>query len=388
MKYLRFQDLFGLLIACFLAGSSVSKCMANPAPDDSLLYLFKSGSEGYQCFRIPAIVTTGNGTVLAFAEGRKNGCSDTGDIDLVMKRSVDQGRTWSKLEVLWDDGDNVCGNPAPVVDEVTGTVHLLCTWNLGEDHEKQIIEGTSKDTRRVYVIRSDDEGLSWTEPREITTDVKQDPWTWYATGPGHGIQLQHGSHQGRLLIPCDHIVAKSGAYYSHVIYSDDHGQSWNLGGSSPQDQVNECCVAELSDGRILLNMRNYDRSQKNRRISISRDGGLSWGDLRSDPVLIEPICQASMIWVAGTGVAGTGDVKPVLFFLNPAHESKRQNMTLRMSEDEGKTWPDSLILHKGPAAYSDLTALSNRNLACLYEAGTNSPYEGIVFRVVNWQILW
>jgi sialidase-1 len=183
----------------------------------SLNYIFESGTEGYQCFRIPAVVTTGNGTVLAFAEGRKKGCSDTGDIDLVMKRSVDHGKTWSKLEVLWDDGDNVCGNPAPVVDKLTGTIHLLCTWNLGEDHEKEIIDGRSSDTRRVFVMQSGEDGRRWTEAREITKDVKEDHWTWYATGPCHGIQLQHGKHAGRLLIPCDHIVAGTKKYYSHAV---------------------------------------------------------------------------------------------------------------------------------------------------------------------------
>jgi sialidase-1 len=343
-------------------------------------YLFESGSEGYQCFRIPAMVTTKAGTLLAFAEGRKKGCSDTGDIDLVLKRSEDNGKTWSKLLVIWDDGENVCGNPAPVVDEVTGTIHLLCTWNLGMDHEGEIIDGSSRDTRRVFVMQSDEDGTQWTTPREITREVKEDHWTWYATGPCHGIQLKHGKHRGRLLIPCDHIVAQSKAYYSHVIYSDDQGQSWNLGGSTPQDQVNECCVVELSDGRLLLNMRNYDRSQKNRKISISEDGGETWGDLLSDPVLIEPICQASMLMVPGPDKQNQ-----FLLFLNPAHRDKRVNMTLRVSEDEGLNWKDSLVLHEGPAAYSDLTLLTNGNLGCLYEAGTKSPYEGIVFREISYQ---
>jgi sialidase-1 len=130
-------------------------------------------------------------------------------------------------------------------------------------------------------------------------------------------------------------------------------------------------------------MRNYDRSQKNRLFSFSEDGGLTWGDLLSDPVLIEPICQASMLMIPGSG-----ERKQSLFFLNPAHASKRQNMTLRISEDEGKTWSDSLVLHKGPAAYSDLTRLANGMLGCLFEAGTGSPYEGIVFRELNWQILF
>lgn len=350
--------------------------VAGQAKED-LNYLFKSGTEGYECFRIPALVTTTQGTLLAFAEGRKKGCSDTGDIDLVLKRSEDNGQTWSELKVIWDDTVNVCGNPAPVVDASTGTIHLLSTWNLGSDHERDIISGQSEDTRRVYVMRSSDEGLSWSEAIEITSSVKQENWTWYATGPCHGIQLRNGPAKGRLLIPCDHIEAGTFKYYSHTIYSDDQGKSWQLGGTTPQDQVNECALAELSDGRIMLNMRNYDRKQKSRKISISKDEGRNWGDIYPDKTLIEPICQASLL-----SVFSEDGARPALYFLNPAHEKKRQNLTLRTSLDEGDSWTESQVLHEGPGAYSDLTLMGNGKLACLFEAGESSPYEGIVFRVV------
>jgi sialidase-1 len=341
-----------------------------------LNYLFESGTDGYQCFRIPAIVYSRDGIVLAFAEGRKSGCSDTGDIDLVMKSSRDNGKTWSPLKVIWDDGENVCGNPAPVVDRNTGTIHLLSTWNLGSDHERDIIEEKSSDTRRVYVMHSQDDGESWSEPGEITKSVKQENWTWYATGPCHGIQLRYGPYRGRLLIPCDHIEAGSKRYYSHIIYSDDRGQSWKLGGSTPQDQVNECTVAELPEGRMLLNMRNYDRSQTSRKIAYSEDGGISWSDILADNALMEPICQASMLAVFHE------DGKHCLYFLNPAHEHKRENLTLRNSLDEGRNWKTFKVLHPGPGAYSDLTLLGNGNLACLFEAGTSSPYEGIAYMEV------
>ncbi len=350
----------------------------NSPVEEPLDYLFESGIEGYECFRIPAIVTTSKGTILAFAEGRKKGCSDTGDIDLVMKRSEDNGKTWGNLLVLRDDGENVCGNPAPVVDESTGTIHLLSTWNLGEDPEKKIIEGKSKDTRRVFVMESGDDGKSWSDPLEITGSVKLDRWTWYATGPCHGIQLKEGPHRGRLLIPCDHIEAVSKKYYSHTIYSDDQGKTWELGGTTPQDQVNECTVAELPDGRVMLNMRNYDRSQKSRKVAFSDDGGLSWSDIVADITLIEPICQASLLGVYTAA-------KHTLLFLNPADENKRQMMTLRISGDEGSTWTGSLVLHQGPAAYSDMTQLSNGNLGCFYEAGHSNPYQGIIFQEVSWQ---
>ncbi|NOR74337.1 MAG: hypothetical protein GQ525_04180, partial [Draconibacterium sp.] len=254
-----------------------------------LNYIFKSGTEGYKSFRIPAIVTTNSGRILAFAEGRVNGSSDTGNIDLVMKSSDDEGKTWSQLKIIWDDSKNVCGNPAPVVDLETGEIHLLSTWNLGEDHEREIIAQKSKDTRRIFITNSKDDGENWTKPIEITSSVKLDNWTWYATGPCHGIQLKNGEQKGRLIIPCDHIEAETRKYYSHIIYSDDHGKTWQLGGTTPQDKVNECVIAELPDGKLLLNMRNYDRSKKARKISFSNDSGITWSDIEADTTLIEPI---------------------------------------------------------------------------------------------------
>ncbi len=341
-------------------------------------YLFESGKEGYECYRIPAIVTISGRTILAFAEGRKNDCSDTGDIDLVLKRSEDGGKTWSVLLVVWDDGENTCGNPAPVVDEETGDVILLFTRNLGTDHEREIINQTSDDTRRIFVMSSSDEGLTWSDPREITDNVKKKNWTWYATGPGSGTQLKLGNFYGRLMIACDHIEAGTKKYFSHVIYSDNHGKTWQLGGSTPQDQVNECEVAELSDGKIMLNMRNYNRSNRSRRISISENGGLTWSDIRFDFTLVEPICQASL-----QRYSYASEGKSILLFSNPASKKQRINMTVRASYDEGETWSASLVLYEGPSAYSDLVVLPGGRFACLFEAGHFSPYEGIVFREVN-----
>jgi hypothetical protein len=345
---------------------------------DSARAIFIAGEEGYQCFRIPAILTSADGTLLAFAEGRKKNCGDAGDIDLVMKRSVDGGRNWSSLMLVWDDADNTCGNPAPVLDKKSGHIVLLTTWNLGIDHEPQIIDGKSKDTRRIFVLRSEDNGLHWSSPREITADVKLPDWTWYATGPCNGIQVRSGRFKNRLIVPADHIEAGTKKYFSHVIFSDDGGYSWNLGGSTPQDQVNECTVAELSGGNLLLNMRNYN-GIRIRQTSTSTDGGISWSPLRSDSMLIEPVCQASMIWSAAPGR------KPVLAFSNPASANSRTAMTVKLSFDEGKSWTQKLLLHGGPAAYSNLVTLPNGNLGCLYEAGSNSAYEKILFRAIGWE---
>jgi sialidase-1 len=334
--------------------------------------VFISGEDGYDTYRIPAVTVTQAGTLLAFCEGRRDGRGDSGDIDLLVKRSSDGGATWSPQSVVWDDGGNTCGNPSPVVDRATGTIWLLMTWNRGDDREPAIIEQTSNDTRRVFVTHSKDDGVSWAEPTEITEDVKKPNWTWYATGPGAGIQLsERHADAGRMIVPCDHIEAETKRYYSHVIYSDDGGQTWQLGGRTPDHQVNECQVVELSDNRLLLNMRNYDRSKHLRQYAFSNDGGESWSGQAFDPALPEPICQAS-IRMYQTGL-------PLALFSNPADPDSRVNMTVRLSEDDGETWPRALVLHEGPSAYSDLAVLPNGDVGCLYERGDEHPYETITF---------
>lgn len=367
--------------------------LTDPPPSVSEA-VFVSGRDGYHTYRIPAIAVTNEGTVLAFCEGRKNSRSDTGDINLLLKRSTDNGRTWSDQTVIWDDAGNTCGNPCTVVDRDTGTVWLLTTWNRGDDHESEITAGNSKDTRRVFVTHSTDDGRTWAEPTQITSHVKKPDWTWYATGPGSGIQMRFGTHKGRLIIPCDHIEADTDHYYSHVIYSDDHGENWQLGGSTPNHQVNECEAVELVGGRLMLNMRNYDRSRKNRQVALSYDGGLHWTDQSFDTTLIEPICQAGLQryrWPdeekRGPGMSLGGPLKlrdrpeegGIILFSNPASTSSRVNMTLRGSFDEGKTWSASRVLHPGPSAYSDLAVLADGEIACLYEAGVAHPYESIRF---------
>lgn len=341
-----------------------------------LRYIFESGKEGYACYRIPAVISTNEGHILAFAEGRRNGCSDTGSIDLVMKRSEDGGQSWSPLQLVWSDEDNTCGNPAPIVEQESGDILLLATWNLGEDHESEIITQSSTDTRRVYLLRSADGGENWSQPEEITADVKQPDWTWYATGPGSGIQLQQGTYAGRLMVACDHIEAETKKYYSHVIYSDDQGESWQVGGITPRDQVNESEVVQLADGRLLLNMRNYDREQRTRQLAYSEDGGQSWTNMQHAPELIEPICQASMLRFDSEG-------DTFILFSNPASKEKRENMTLKASSDGGKSWQTLRQIHAGPAAYSDLVQLNERQIGILYEAGQESPYEGIAWEVID-----
>jgi sialidase-1 len=328
--------------------------------------VYTAGQDGYHTYRIPAIVATKKNTLLAFAEGRRAGSGDAGDIDTLVKRSRDGGQTWSKAITVADLGTDTVGNPAPVLDRKTGVVWLLFTRNPGAVREKDIQPGLIGPTRTVWVTYSKDDGLTWAAPREITADVKRPDWSWYATGPVNGIQTK----TGRLVIPCNHDVGDASRRYSHVIYSDDHGATWKLGGSAGL-HGNESTVAELSDGTLMLNQRSY--AGKNRRqVSRSRDGGLTWTDPVLDEALIEPVCQGSLLSVGKN-----------LYFSNPA-SLKRSRLTVKRSTDDGKTWGDEQVIHEGPAAYSNLIALKGGRLGLLYEKGERGPYERIVLTVFTY----
>jgi sialidase-1 len=341
--------------------------------------VFRSGTEGYDTFRIPAIVQASNGDLLAFAEGRKNSRSDTGDIDLLLKRSSDGGKTWAATQLLWDDGVNTCGNPCAVVDEKTGTIFLLSTHNLGIDKEHAISEGISRAGRTVWVLESKDNGVTWSQPVNISKTTKLPDWSWYATGPGIGIQTKHGPQAGRLVIPCDHdyrdTAGGKSVRASHAIFSDDHGATWQLGGTIKPD-MNECQVVELFDGQgtLLMDMRSY-RGLAQRAQSRSTDGGQTWSEAINVPALIEPICQASILRWEKAGGSSTG----WLLFSNPADDKKRRNLIVRASTDNGATWAHSLVLQPGGTGYSCLVALGDTTAACLYEFSDKRPYEQIVF---------
>ncbi len=339
-----------LAVANLLIGLSVT------ASEPFSTAVYKHGTDGYHTYRIPALLLTQKGTLLAWCEGRKTSGRDHGDIDLVLKRSADRGNSWTRMHPIYEEGSDAkvtIGNPCPVIDQGTGRIWMpFC-----------------RDNDDVLVMFSDDDGRSWSTPVEITDDVKADDWVWYATGPGIGIQLQRGKYTGRMVIPCDHSIERNGnrVMVSHVFYSDDHGKSWKLGGSL-DIHTDECQVVELADGTLMLNARNYwghnggrpDRGGK-RAVSYSQDGGDTWSKLEFDETLIEPICQASIL---------NYPAKPKhLLFSNPASQTTRQTITVRLSRDEGRTWPVKKLLHAGPAAYSSLVAFPDSSIGCLYESG-------------------
>jgi len=332
--------------------------------------LFISGRDGYHTYRIPALVVSSGGTILAFCEGRKNSSSDSGDIDIVLRRSLDNGQGWEPMRVIADNGRDTVGNPAPVLDRSTGIIWLLLTENLADGPEDMIVAG--KAPRTVWVTWSSDDGLTWAEPKEITRDTKDPSWTWYATGPCHGIQLQNG----RLVIPCDHVLGNSRNYaesaHSHVIYSDDHGASWKIGGVAHAG-TNESVVVQTVDGSLYLNCRNYTGA-KRRAHAWSYDNGETFPKFGWDDALVEPICQASMIRFTAENSHGRNRV----LFSNPA-SMNRERMTIRLSYDECQTWNAGKVLYAGPSAYSDLCIAHDMSICCLYECGESRPYETITF---------
>jgi sialidase-1 len=334
--------------------------------------LFKSGEEGYSNYRIPSIITTKDGSLLTFCEARKDSRGDSGNIDLVAKRSTDNGMTWSSPIVVWDAGDETAGNPCPVVDQRTGRIINILCWNLATDHGRDLHAGTSVDTRRVYQTHSDDDGLSWSEPKDITSMVKDPNWWWYATGPGIGIQLEKGAHKNRLVIPANHTV--EGYYGAHTLFSDDGGETWSVS-NIIKPTVNESQVIELSDGRLMMNMRTQGHSETTRpytgyrSIAFSTNGGASWTKPRFDKNLGDPICQASILRYDENRILFSNPNPPISLDRGP-----RERMTVRMSSNDGKTWPHELLIYDGPSAYSSLTKIPDGNVALFYEKDKDIAY--------------
>lgn len=341
-------------------------------PSSEFNYIYNQGTDDFELYRIPAIVKSKSNTLLAFAEARKarsNG--DSGDIDLVVKRSSDNGKTWSKQITIWNDGQNTCGNPVPIVDD-RGRIHLLMTWNFQTDKWGAITNGTGEDSRRPYYTYSDDDGITWAQPVEITSSVKKEKWDWYATGPCHGIQIQKGIHKGRLVAPNYFTTRESGKVtsYSHIIYSDDYGKTWKPGEPTPVGGVGECSVAEIGEGTLMLNMRADEGFYRKSCTSI--DGGLTWSSPQISIDQIDCKCQGSILSIGGA-----------VFLSNAASATERINMTIKKSTDNGKNWKGQYTVYEGNSGYSDIVELSDSQIAIIYEGGEKRYTDGLAFKVVS-----
>ncbi len=383
-----------LLLAIF---SLINLCISQ----NKNVSVFISGTEGYKSFRIPAIIKSSNNDLLAFCEGRVNSSGDFGDIDIVMKRSTDNGKTWTSISKVVNYDLLQAGNPAPVIDNTDpaypkGRIFLF--YNTGNNHEGEIRKG--KGVREVWYKTSIDNGLTWSDAVNITTQTHRpnypqvsatynfkEDWRSYANTPGHGLQILNGLYRGRIFIAANH---SSGAplpkfmdYNAHAYYSDDHGKTFKLSETVNVPGSNESTAAEISNNRVMLNARDQSGHIKARLAVIGSNGGANWDTSYFDNQLPDPVCEGSILNI------GIKNKINILAFSNAADTLHRNNLTLRISFDEGITWAKQIPIDKSPiegakdfTAYSDLVKMRNNKIGVLYE---KEGYAKIVFKVINWK---
>lgn len=363
--------------------------------------VFEAEKEGHAIYRIPAIISLPNGDLLAFAEGRVHGSEDFGDVNLVMKKSHDGGYTWSPLVTLVDYDSLQAGNPAPVVDRFDpdypeGVIILF--YNTGNNHEYDI--RLNKGVRENWMIKSYDQGKSWTEPVNITVQVHRpnnpnfnphysfkEDWRSNANTPGHSFQFKKGRFAGRIFVAANHSAGPPQEefvdYQAHGFYTDDHGKSFKISESVPFPGSNESIAAELSNGRLIMSSRNQKGDIRQRILSYSSDGGATWEKSFFENQLPDPVNQGSILDL------GEENGKMILAHSNAADEQDRNFLTIKISYDEGKTWDHIIPVDfttdpkKLPwTAYSDLVQLDENTIGILYE---RDNYRQIVFKSIRWK---
>ena len=339
--------------------------------------VFRAGVGGYHAYRIPTILSTSNGALLAFAEARRDSRGDPGqgDIDLVMSRSTDQGKTWSAMQVIDDPGEKwAASNPTPLLDRTNQRVWIFFNrWEPGFGEEKSQ-PGTTNN--QMWARSSDDNGLTWSSPRDLTRVSRDyDNWGGMFLGPGGAIQMK----SGRLLLPAamkadafsvqatvGSFTGSLGLMRAYVIYSDDHGQSWKRGTLVPA-LTNENQLVELADGKLLMDARQNNGDH--RWFITSTDGGQTW---------LRPRIGIAVTPVA-TGIERFGKT---LLWSGPAL-ANRQKLVIRVSEDEGQTWNRERVVYGGFAAYSDIEILADSTIGILWEQGSTEGYQSITFTRLN-----
>ncbi|WP_312339170.1 sialidase family protein [Sphingobacterium sp.] len=362
--------------------------------------VFVSGEAGYKSYRIPAIVKDKTGQLIAFAEGRVDHAGDFGNVDIVYKTSQDNGKTWGPLHVAVDNDNLQVGNPAPVVDLLDPAYpkgRLLLFYNTGNNHEGEVRKGNGM--RECWSISSADGGKTWSNPQNITLETHRpnqpsvnaqynfkEDWRTYANTPGHALQFDSGKYKGRIYIPANHSEGnpKSNGrdYFAHSYYSDDHGKTFKIGASVKFEGSNETMAAQISGTGLYMNSRNQQGNVKSRIVSYSNDGGVTWDTTYYDKNLPDPVNQGAVLSWQKKG-------RYVLAVCNAASTDRRDNLTVRLSNDQGKTWYFSQVIAKAPegvkgdyAAYSDLVLLNKNKLGVLFE---KENYSKIVFLPVNFK---
>ena len=351
----------------------------------SELTLFQAREGGYEIYRIPGIVVTQSGTLIAYCEARKSPRGDWGTIDILLRRSADKGRTWGPRLALPHLSESIATNPVALDQhlaapgEQTYNNPLAIADRSGAVHFLHCVQYA-----RCYYRRSDDEGASWIDPVDITDTFESFrpvyDWRVVATGPGHGIQFT----SGRLLVPCWLSTGTGG--HGHrpscvaTIYSDDGGQTWQRGAIVAHNthrtpNPSETVAVELADGRVMLNLRN--ESLRHRRLVVfSDDGATGWTEPQFVDALFEPVCCASMVRLPPS----PEDARDVLLFANPDSSGSpyfgadrvsqpRENLTIRASFDDGASWPVAKVLEPGISGYCDLAATADGTAYCFYERG-------------------
>lgn len=334
--------------------------------------IFNGGTDSlngitYHSFRIPSIVRANNGTLIAFAEGRAANNRDYGNINLVYKRSLDNGSTWSSLSEVVGSGQGTWGNPTAVVDRDTGRVWIFMSWN-DQFHNQGGTDGYEKidswGERRVFVSYSDNSGSSWVTPVDLTNALLPPGYTWDAIGPGVGIQITHTNNQDRLVIPAT----------GRNIYSNDHGATWQY--DLIPSGTGEGTVVEHTDGRLIRNDRATTSVWETGMRRWVSTGSIENGFPAFAPhnTLLDPKCEGSILRYTGSPNR--------IYFLNPASTVSRCKMRVRISYDNGATWPISRKIHdwltddqtcsQGKGGYSSMAKTADFMTAALIEINENT----------------
>ena len=374
------------LILCLVHSTAARRVVAQDSRP--FVVLHKQGDFDCHTFRIPALTVTNDGTLLAVYDMRYRSRRDLqGHMDIGLSRSTDGGKTWADPRPIMDMGTfgglsedlNGCSDPNILVDTQTGTIFVSAVWTHGKPGTHQWRGNGSEPglgidkSSQFMIVRSTDDGVTWTKPQNWTSRLKDPAWHLFAPAPGNGITMTNGT----LVMPTQGRDA-AGLPFSNLMFSTDRGESWTVSSAARRDTT-ECAVAELSNGTLMLNMRDNrnraDKSEKNgRAVSTTMDLGKTWTVHSSDHgALPEPVCMASLI------SHRLPNGRKVLFFSNPNHKSKRRNMTVRLSTDDGKTWSKQIVLDETGGAYSSLTMVNERTLGIVYE----SSRADLVFQTIR-----
>ncbi len=333
----------------------------------------------YDTFRIPAICRTANGTLLAFAEGRRS-VSDQASNVIVLRRRLPDSKNWEPIQVVVKDEPASLNNPC-VIATSSGKIWMAYQRYPAGVLERNALPGFDPaKSCLTFVISCTDDGKTWSAPRDISQVVKHERTESVAAGPGAGIELQNVPHKGRLVFPFNEGI--KGQYNVFCVYSDDEGRTWKRGGNPPKArelQPNETQIAECADGSILMNCRNQ-AAGRFRLQTVSRDQGLTWEAITPRPDLVDPVCQGAIM--------SLHDDLNTLVFSNPANAQSRTNGVLRVSRDNGKTWSDGQLIESGSFAYSALCSLGGGKIGVLYETvdDLGEQREGYRIRYVEMEI--